>query len=170
MIHTRHLLALVAICTAAACKKDQPAADYQTPGAPASPMPVKFSLADFQHLRYLEGAWRGTMPDGKFFYESYRFLNDSTILQGGHPDSTFAMKTDSSMYEFRGGEIVHGTSTKYHAAALDSTTVDFRADADPKTHFVWTREGPDAWTARLFRAGPDGAEQVTVYPIKRVKR
>ncbi|MEO5567065.1 MAG: hypothetical protein ABIR92_01145 [Gemmatimonadaceae bacterium] len=170
MMNTRHLLALVAISATAACKQDQPAADYQTPGAPAAPMPVKFSLADFQHLRYLEGTWRGTMPDGKPFYESYRFVNDSTILQGGHPDSTFATKTDSSRFEFRGGEVIHGSGTTYHAAELDSTTVDFRADVDPKTHFVWTREGADAWTARLFRAGPDGAEQVTVYPMQRIRR
>lgn len=169
-MNTRHLVAFVAFCAAVGCKKDQPAADFKTSGASASPMPVKFSLADFQHLRYLEGTWRGTMPDGKLFYESYHFVNDSTILQGGHPDSTFATKTDSSTFEFRAAEIVHGSSTKYHAAALDSTTVDFRADVDPKTHFVWTKEGPDAWTARLFRAGPDGAELVTVYPIKRVKR
>lgn len=169
-MHTRHLVAFVALCAAAACKKDQPAADFQTSAAPASPMPMKFSLAEFQHLRYLQGTWRGTMPDGKLFYESYRFANDSTIVQGGHPDSTFATKTDSSTFEFRGGEIVHATGTTYHAASLDSTKVDFRADADPRTHFVWTKEGPDAWTARLYRTGPDGAELVTVYPMKRMRR
>jgi hypothetical protein len=166
----RCVFALVAL-SAASCKKaDRPPVDFQTAAAPAAPMPAKFSLDDFQRLRYLEGTWRGTLPNGKFFYESYHFVDDSTILQGGHTDSTFRVKSDSSRFVFRGGEVIDSSGTTYHAASLDSNSVDFRADLDPKNHFVWTRESPDAWTARLHSIGPDGAERVTTYPMKRERR
>jgi hypothetical protein len=170
-MHCRRAAIVAAMIAAAACAKDkpdQPPPDFQTPAAPAAPMPAQFALADFQHLRYLEGKWRGTLPNGKFFYESYHFVNDSTILQGGHTDSTFETKSDSALLVFRGGAVIDSSRTIYHATKLDATTVDFRADPAPKNGFVWIRESADAWTARILGTNPDGTERVTVYPMRRV--
>ena len=154
-----------------ACSKkdaDQPPKDFSNPAVPAQPAPAKFALADFGKLRYLEGTWRGTMANGNPFYESYHFVNDSTIAKGNHSDSTFKTKSDSSMIIFRNGAIMDSSKSVYTAESLDSTVVDFRAS--PTYHFTWTREGNDAWTAKLFSKQPDGTEKVTVYPMKRIRR
>jgi hypothetical protein len=156
-------VAIVAM-TVACSKKDaeQSAMDSQVAAAP-----VHFTLAEFGHLRYLEGTWKGTMANGNAFYESYRFVNDSTIDKGGHTDSTFKTKSDSSRIVFRNGVVLDSGSSVYTAEKLDSTMVDFRAS--PSYHFTWTREGADAWTARLFSKQPDGTDRVTMYPMKRVR-
>ena len=151
-------------------KKDAetPPPDFSNPATPAQPAPAKFALADFGKLRYLEGTWRGTMENGNAFYESYHFVNDSTITKGGHSDSTFKTKSDSSTIVFRNGAILDSSSSVYTAVSLDSTVVDFRAS--PTYHFTWTREGNDAWTAKLFSKQPDGTDRVTTYPMKRIRR
>jgi hypothetical protein len=163
----KRALLLAAALVACSKEPDQPPADFSNPGAPAQPMPTMFSLQDFGHLRYLEGTWRGTMANGNGFYESYHFVNDSTILKGSHTDSTFRTKTDSSFIVFRGGAVLDSGTTVYSAEKLDSTVVDFRAS--PTYHFTWTKDGLDAWTARLFSRNPDGTDRVTVYPMKRVR-
>lgn len=162
-------VALMAAALAACAKGDQPPADFETPAAPAAPMPSRFTVGDFGRLRWLEGTWRGTMSNGSLFHESYRFVNDSTIARGTHTDSTFRTKTDSSLIVFRGGAIIDSSSAVYTAGSLDSNSVDFLANADPKYHYTWTREGPDAWTARIFSNAPDGTERVAIYPMKRFR-
>ena len=162
-------LTLTLALALAGCSKEpeQPPPDFSNPAAPAQPAPAKFALADFGNLRYLEGKWKGTMANGNAFYESYHFANDSTILKGGHTDSTFKTKSDSSRIIFRNGVVMDSSaSTVYTAEKLDSTTVDFRAS--PTYHFTWTRESNDAWTARLFSRQADGTDRVTTYPMRRV--
>lgn len=162
------VLAVVAAVVACSKEPEQPPDDFSTATHPAQPAPAKFALDDFQLLRYLEGTWRGVMANGNAFYESYHFVDDSTIVQGKHTDSTFRTKQDSSFIMFRAGAIVDsGAATVYRAETLDSAMVDFRAS--PTYHFTWTKEGNDAWTARLFSNTPDG-DRVTVYPMKRVRR
>lgn len=163
---------LAALC---ACAKDneQPprSGTPSDTAAPAAPAPVKFALADFGKLRWLEGAWRGTMPNGTPFHETYHFIDDSTIAMGGHTDSTLKTKSDSARWVFRAGEVIDsGGSVVYHASRIDSTGIDFHADPDPSHHFTFTRDDSDAWTARIFSKGPDGAERVTVYPMRRIRR
>src|SRR6185295_15642534 len=100
--------ALASVLVMGCSKKDadQPPADYSNPAVPAQPAPAKFALADFGKLRYLEGAWRGSMENGNAFYESYHFVNDSTIAKAAHSDSTFKTKSDSSTIVFRNGAVV----------------------------------------------------------------
>ena len=162
--------ALVMTALVACSKKDAetPPPDFSNPATPAQPAPAQFALADFAKLRYLEGAWRGTMENGNAFYESYHFVNDSTIAKGNHTDSTFKTKSDSSMIMFRNGAIMDSSKSVYTAVSLDSNVVDFRAS--PTYHFTWTRQGNDAWTAKLFSKQPDGTDKVTTYPMKRMRR
>lgn len=160
------LLTLAASCA----KKDaeDPPKDYSNPAVPAQPAPARFALADFNTLRYLEGVWQGTMPNGNPFYESYHFANDSTILQAGHTDSTLENKSDSSRIVFRAGAVIDSGTGVSIAEKLDSSIVDFRTG--PNYHFTWTRDGTDAWTAKLYKQQPDGSDRVTTYRMKRIRR
>jgi hypothetical protein len=160
---------MLALSLMACSKKDAetPPADFSTPGAPAQAAPAKFSLADFASLRYLEGKWVGTMINGNRFYESYHFVNDSTILKASHTDSTFQKKSDSSMIAFRNGIVIDSGSSVSTAEKLDLTVVDFRAN--PNYHFTWTRQSNDAWTAKLFSKAANGTERYTTYPMRRFK-
>lgn len=159
------------LLVAVGCSKkdpEQPPKDYSNPAAPAQPAPAKFALADFGALRYLEGSWRGTMPNGGVFYEAYHFLDDSTLLGAGITDSTFQAKKDSSVIAFRDGAVTYTSNAVYTVEKLDSTVVDFRAS--PTYHFTWTRESNDAWKATLYSKQADGTERVTAYEMRRVRR
>ena len=161
---------VLALVVVSCSKKDAetPPPDFSNPAVPAQPAPAQFALADFANLRYLEGTWRGTMENGKPFYESYHFVDDSTIIMGNHADSTFRTKSDSTRIVFRHGAIMDSSRSVYAVVSIDSNVVDFRAS--PTYHFTWTREGNDAWTARLYAKQPDGTDRVTTYPMKRVRR
>jgi hypothetical protein len=166
----RNALVIAGLVGLLACSSkdaEQPPADFQTPGAPAQPMPAKFAAADFAQLRYLEGTWRGSMANGQSFYESFHFLDDSTVLQGSHTDSTFKTKSDSSRIVFRGGAVYDSGGTVSVAEKLDSSIVDFRTS--PTYHFTWRKTGPDDWTATLMNKNADGTERTTIYPMKRIK-
>jgi hypothetical protein len=161
---------VLALGLVACAKKDaeQPPKDYSNPAVPAQPAPAKFALADFATLRYLEGVWKGTMPNGNVFYESYHFINDSTLFQASHTDSTLKTKSDSSLIVFRAGAVIDSGSGVSVAEKLDSATVDFRSA--PTYHFTWTREHNDSWMATLYNKQPDGTERVTKYPMKRIHK
>lgn len=163
----------VLLAVGAACgKKDanQPPADYSNPAVPAQPAPAKFALADFSTLRYLEGAWKGSQANGNAFYESYHFLNDSTIFMASHTDSTLKTKSDSSRIVFRNGAVIDSaySGSVYTVEKLDASIVDFRAG--PNYHFTWSPAGADAWKATLYNKQPDGTERVTTYSLQRIRR
>ena len=82
--------------------------EARTDGARASDndtAALRYSLADFQALRYVEGDWRGSGYEGGPFYESYRFADDSTIEMTAWTDSTMTVARESSQYLFRDGII-----------------------------------------------------------------
>ena len=156
----------------ACAKKDaeDPPKDFSNPAVPGQPVPAKFAIADFQTLRYLEGTWKGMQPNGSPFYESYHFVNDSTLLQASHTDSTFKTKSDSSLIIFRNGAVLDSSFTGRTSVAekLDSSVVDFRAG--PNYHFTWTRQNADAWKAILYNRQPDGTDRVTTYLLTRIRK
>ena len=149
---------------------EDPPKDFSNPAVPGQPVPAKFALADFQSLRYLEGMWKGMQANGSPFYESYHFINDSTVLKANHTDSTFKTKSDSSLVVFRNGAVLDSgfSGNIYTAEKLDSSMVDFRAG--PNYHFTWTRQSNDAWKAVLYNRQPDGTDRVTTYLLTRVRR
>lgn len=162
-----------ALIVASACTQVEKAgnADYETPAAPAAPAPPKFTVGDFKKLGWLEGTWRGRMANGTPFHESYHVVNDSTIAMGGYTDSTFKTKSDSAIIAFRDGSIIdQGGGPVWHASTLDAAKVDFQSPKDRTSHFSWTRESNDRWTARLHSTAADGKEAMTVYVMERVKR
>jgi hypothetical protein len=127
----------------------------------SAPAAGKFTPAQFRGLRFLEGAWKGSGYAPGPFYETYRFLNDSTFEMTAWADSTLTRQKERAIYVFRGGEIrkedrsaavTHIDSLGYHFSTLSGRT------------YRWTfrRITADRWTATL---GP-----TTVYTMDRIKR
>lgn len=134
------------------------------------PIAGRYSLQDFARLRWLDGSWRGRLPDGGYFYERYRPIDDSTIAMRGFPDSLFARVTDSANITFRGGTVADEGSSRWVATRLDSNAVDFASERNASSNFTWARESPDRWTATLRSIDRQGRAQTTVYQMERVRR
>jgi hypothetical protein len=126
-----------------------------------------YTLQDFSKLRWLEGTWRGQIPKGGYFYETYRVLDDSTIAMRGYEDSTFTRANDSANIMFRAGRVIDtSTTAAYAATRLDTSRVDFAPTEHAANHFSWVRTSPDAWTATLRPAKGD----TVAYPMVRIRR
>lgn len=170
---------MAAFVFALACRsQDQAGADSATalPGdaalnPAASPSAERYSVADFRQLRWLEGRWRGRLPDSGYFYEQYRWLNDSTIVMHAFADSTFARATDSARISLRDGVVANeGATARWVAARLDSASVDFVPARGASNSFSWVRASPNEWTAMLHSTDREGRARHTMYPMERVKR
>lgn len=172
---SRLIVAGMAILTAVSCRpearSDRPA-DSGAGAATADnarPAAGHYSLQNFGRLRWLEGSWRGQLPDRSYFYERYHFLNDSTISMHGFADSTFARATDSATIALRGGTVTDaGAAAQWVATRLDSSVVDFAPMQRAYGPFSWASESPNRWTATLRSADP--ARPPTVYRMERVGR
>lgn len=168
--------ARVAACLAivAACARPDGKPDSTSIGASASVSPIAgatVSLADFQQMRWINGMWRGFMPDGKTFYERYRMVNDSTMVMHAFPDSTFGTPSDSSVIALRNGVVTSaGGSSLYVATRLDSTGVDFAPQRGATNRFTWARESATQWSATLRFADRDGRPQTVVYALHKFGR
>ena len=137
------------------------------------PVAGRYSVQDFGRLRWLDGSWRGRLPNGGFFYESYRLLDDSTILMSAFHDPEFSHASDSTLIVIRGGTVIDQSNPRWLATRLDASGVDFASERDASNNFTWTTESPkspDRWTATLRSMGQDGRPRITVYPMERVRR
>ena len=142
-----------------------------TPNASASAKSSPYSLAQFAQLRWLEGRWRGALPDGGFFYEQYRWTDDSTIVMHAFADSAFARATDSARVSLRNGVVANeGLTARWVATRLDSAAVEFVPRRGASNGFSWVRESPDRWTATLQSPSRDGGVRSTVYRMERTGR
>ena len=118
--------------------------------AAAQQAPVRVTPAQFRSLAWLEGRWRGQAEGGKPFYESYVFVDDSTLASRTFPDSTFAAPSDSSEIRLRGSELVSQSGKKrWVAALLDTAHVRFAPVAGARNSFTWRRKSADVWVATL---------------------
>ncbi len=134
------------------------------------PVAGRYTAQDFGRLRWLEGSWRGRLPDGGYFYERYRLVDDSTIAMRAFPDSLFARVTDSSNITLRGGTVAAEGGARWVATRLDSDAVDFASEGNASNNFTWKRDSPDRWTATLRSNDAQGRPRTTVYPMERVRR
>lgn len=127
------------------------------------------SVAEFGTLRWLEGRWRGTQPDGRPFYESYRVADDSTITT--YPDATSTTPSDSGAVALRGGVVATGSGgARWVVAELEPGRVHFAPDGSAQNHFTWVRRSPDAWTATLvWPATPERSAREVVYEMQRLR-
>jgi hypothetical protein len=173
----RHLGALVmsvAVLSGFACRAEpRPEGELgadSAGGANVKPASGHYSLPEFARLRWLEGSWRGRLPDGGYFYERYHALDDSTIVMHGFTDSTFARTTDSSRITLRGGTVASEGGSRWEAISLDSSSVDFVSTRAASNGFIWTRESPDKWKATLRSEDKQKRPVTTIYQMERVGR
>jgi len=132
---------------------------------PVAEAAAHFAVADFKRLRWLSGKWRGSMPNGGSFHETYRIVDDSTIAMQSFSDSTFRQASDSSAITLRDSIVAsEGGSARWVATKLDSTGVRFAPDRGAGNSFTFTRDSTDHWTATLL--WPNGRS--VVYRMRRV--
>jgi hypothetical protein len=163
------LPSLFLVLLVAACRT----ADQPVPEGPDEPpperTPAQVTAADFESLRWLEGFWRGTGGGVPAFYESYEFVDDSTIRGLNYSDSTLSQVSDSSRIVFSGGTIVsHGVNSSSPVTEIDSNRVRFETREAYRT-FTWTRESNDAWSAHVT-ATILGDPQERTYQMMRIER
>lgn len=158
--------ALVAACGGKNDAKPADSAAAAANAAVSTAVAGKYTLDDFRRLRWIDGRWRGFMPDGNTFYEQYRFVNDSTIAMHAFPDPTFDKASDSSRIELRGGTVSNdGGSALWVATRLDSTGIDFAPHHGATNHFTWALESPTKWSAALRWTDKDGRAQSVAYAL-----
>jgi hypothetical protein len=136
--------------------------------AAVPPVPGRYSVQDFGKLRWLEGSWRGRLPEGGYFFERYRAQDDSTIVMQSFSNSTFAQASDSARITFRDGTIADEGSTRWVATQLDSNVVDFASEKNAANGFIWARESADRWKATLRSLNRERQPQTTIYQMERV--
>jgi hypothetical protein len=138
-------------------------------GAADQPAVGRFTAAQFASLRWLEGTWRGRLPDGGAFYERYRFVDDSTIAMQAFADSTLGGSTDSARIALRDGTVAdEGGVARWAAIRLDSGRVAFTPIEGATNAFTWTRDRTDRWIATLTWTDKDGQAHVVTYPMERI--
>jgi len=136
---------------------------------PDPPAVGRFTPAQFASLRWIEGTWRGRLPDGGAFYERYRFVDDSTIVMQAFADSTLSATSDSARIVLRDGTVAdEGGAARWAATRLDSSGVAFAPIEGATNSFTWTRDRADRWTATLTWADKDGQARAVTYPMERI--
>ena len=127
---------------------------------------TRYTPQQFAILRWIEGDWRGELPKGGYFYERYRFVDDSTIAMRGFEDSTFTRPNDSAAIVFRNGSVIdRGPKAEWSATRLDDKGIDFAPIKGATNRFSWNRESPDKWTAAILPAQGNSV----VYRMERVR-
>lgn len=156
-------LTLICLLVLAGCNREKAA----SPVTSDAPTPAEVAASDFTHLNYLQGDWRGTMPNGGYFYERYAIVDDSTMASYTMSDSTFATVADSGRIRWSRGQVRTGAEGGGYVATIwTADSVRFDPVGETPNAFVWVRTSPDAWTARLY---PRTSGAVTTYSMTRVR-
>ena len=157
----RTLPVLLAIVIATACA--------ETANRQALPDPVEVTAEQFASLAWLEGEWRGSGRGVAPFYESYAFVDDSTIESRVYTDSTLTQVADSGRILFSGGALVSsGGGAEYVATRLSGSEVHFEPRANASNAFTWRRESESAWTATLQWQDESGEDRSRTYRMERI--
>ena len=130
---------------------------------------VRVTVDEFRQLRWLEGRWRGAEGAGAPFFESYRFVDDSTIQQFTWTDSTFSAASDTGLIRLRGDTVTSGLPVpRYVATALSADSVHFAALPGATNDFTWRSVGHGHWTARLIWDSA-GVKRERIYDMRVVR-
>ena len=89
------------------------------------------------------------MGDGKYFYERYERLDDSTIRITHFRDSTLAVVGQQETIALRGGTVRHGDA---HAIRFDPRGIAFARPSQATADFTFT-PAANGWTATIHRSG-----------------
>ena len=162
------ICAAVAIGLYACARAEDAPPPADAPATTEAAQPGSYTRADFDRLRFLDGAWRGTMPDGQPFFERYRITSDSTIQMYALADSTLTTPTDSSLIYWRDHHIYSESATsRYVVTQIDSSGIRFTPERGGRNEFTWkpTAEG---WMATLQWTDQAGQPKSVVYEMRRI--
>ncbi len=146
---------------------------------PAAQMPTPPQLSgNLRQLAWIEGTWRGTGVGQPPFYERYRLVDDSTLVEQSFADSTLATVTETSRFALRAGALtsIPGATgdapdgaARWYGSALSNDSVRFEPLVRARNSFVWQRgPTPDEWLARLsWPASGSGAARTVSYDMRR---
>ena len=131
----------------------------------------KFTTADLQKLRWIEGTWRGTGDVSKPFFERYRFESDSVLAVDGFADETLQKATDTTRFVLKDGELGGGSEgSRYVAISIDDRSIEFGPAVKVRNSFRWERESKDIWKATImFPASETKPARQLVYKMERIK-
>jgi hypothetical protein len=127
-----------------------------------------FNSDDFTNLKFLEGRWEGTGPDGANFYEQYTFESPRLMRSTRFKDSSFSEPVDGSSVELVDGRIVsRWNEFSWEASELVAGRACFSPVQAPSS-FCWelvaesTVHVTQRWTAE------DGSPKEHVVPMRRL--
>ena len=127
----------------------------------------KFSTADLNKLRWIEGTWRGSGVDQPPFFERYRFENESTLAVDSFPDDKLDKVEDTSRFELKDGRFANPS---YAASSIDDNGINFEPIANAKNSFRWERVSENAWKAILkWPADGNKPARERVYNMERIQ-
>ena len=138
----------------------------QRPPRPADGLAV--TPDEFRGLQWLSGRWDGTGPDTLSFWESYLFLDDSTIRSYTWADSTFTQISDSSLLTLREGRVISGSGERWHVLTRwDRGGLRFEPRGKATNAFTWRPIDSSSWIAILTWTDADGKPQARRYSMRR---
>jgi hypothetical protein len=141
-------------------------ASVQTP----SPSPqTKFSTADLEKLRWIEGTWRGTGDVESPFFERYRFENATTLAVDSFVDGSLNKVEDTTRFELKDGQFGNGgDGARWIASSMDYQGVNFVPTVKARNSFRWQRESDNTWTAIITWPPAEGKPgRQRVYKMER---
>jgi len=117
-----------------------------------TPQPKKFSGADLEKLKWIEGTWRGTGDVEAPFFERYRFENETTLAVDSFTDEKLTKVEDTTRFELKDGQFTNGgggDGARWSAILIDYQGITFEPLVKAKNSFRWQRESENMWTAIL---------------------
>ncbi len=127
-----------------------------------------FTTQDFEHLRFLEGRWLGTAPNGSNFHEEYSFVGEGVMRSDRHADAAFNKSIDGSKVVLADGKV---TSTWNDFTWQATEIVAGKACFEPinaPSSFCWTRISDDEVEVTQRWTDEQGAPQQYVVPLRRL--
>ncbi len=127
-----------------------------------------FDETQFAHMKFLEGRWQGTGPDGKPFFEEYSLVDARLFKSSRFSDATYAKRTDGSTVTLKDGVITSAWGEfTWKAILLSSTKACFEPVNAPSS-FCWELVDRDNATVTQRWTDAEGKAQSFVLPLSRL--
>lgn len=137
---------------------------------------VMYHADDFAKLQFLQGRWEGKGPDGKLFYEEYRFESAVLFRSTRYQDDTFSASNtaskntpaDGSTVEFSDGQIIaKWLEFSWQASDIRPGKACF-VPLNAPSSFCWEQINSNTVHVTQSWQGEDGTPQQFVMPLRRL--
>ncbi len=127
-----------------------------------------FDEEQFTQLRFLEGRWTGTTPDGSAFFEAYDFPQPTQLRSQRFADASFDTAVDGSTVSLLDGEVISqwGQFT-WRATELGPGLARFEPIEAPSS-FSWRRVGDDTVEVTQHWRDEHGEAQSYALTLRRI--